>query len=215
MSRLGAVVLCGGQSRRMGRPKAWLPFGDEPLLSRVARVLVEVATPVVAVAAPDQVVPSLPAEVTLHRDPTEGRGPLQGIAVGLRALEGRCDYAFVSSTDAPFLHAHFIHRLHALARGHDVAVVREGPHFHHPLAAIYRPALATIAEGLLAEGRPRPFFLFEASDTRFVTPEEMLSDDVLKECDPNLHCLDNLNTPEDYEAALARWALSQGRPTSS
>jgi len=29
---LGAVVLCGGQSRRMGRPKAWLPFGPELLL---------------------------------------------------------------------------------------------------------------------------------------------------------------------------------------
>ncbi|MGH9205091.1 MAG: NTP transferase domain-containing protein, partial [Acidimicrobiales bacterium] len=32
MIRLGGVVLCGGQSSRMGRSKAWLPFGDELML---------------------------------------------------------------------------------------------------------------------------------------------------------------------------------------
>lgn len=204
MSPLGAVVLCGGRSRRMGRPKAWLPFGDEVLLTRVVRVLTEVASPVVAVAAPEQEVPPLPAGVTVHRDPEEGRGPLQGIAVGLRALEGQCEMAFVSSTDAPFLHATFIRRLQDLVDGHDVAVVRENRRFHHPLAAIYRPSLAAAAEQLLADGRPRPFFLFEASDTRFVSPEELLDDEALRRLDPELHCLDNLNTPEDYEAALAR-----------
>ena len=34
---LGAVVLCGGESRRMGQPKAWLPFGPERMLQRVVR----------------------------------------------------------------------------------------------------------------------------------------------------------------------------------
>ncbi len=213
MTPLGAVVLCGGRSRRMGRSKAWLPFGDEVLLTRVTRVLAEVAGPVVAVAAPGQTLPPLPEGVAVHHDPEEGRGPLQGIAVGLRALEGRCERAFVSSTDAPFLHAAFIRRLHELARDHDIAVVRENARFHHPLAAIYRPSVAAVAERLLAEDRPRPFFLFEASHTRFVSPDELLEDEALRALDPELHCLDNLNTPEDYEAALAR--LSPGRPTSS
>ena len=35
---LGAIVLCGGRSRRMGGPKAWLPFGPERLLQRVVRL---------------------------------------------------------------------------------------------------------------------------------------------------------------------------------
>ena len=51
----GAVVLCGGESRRMGRPKAWLPFGPERLLQRVVRLVGTVAHPVVVVAAPSQV----------------------------------------------------------------------------------------------------------------------------------------------------------------
>ncbi len=41
----GGIVLCGGQSKRMGRPKAWLPFGGETMLQRVVRVLAEVVHP--------------------------------------------------------------------------------------------------------------------------------------------------------------------------
>ena len=32
---VGGIVLCGGQSSRMGRPKAWLPFGNETMLERL------------------------------------------------------------------------------------------------------------------------------------------------------------------------------------
>ena len=38
---LGSVVLCGGESRRMGLPKADLPFGNELLIERVVRLLGE------------------------------------------------------------------------------------------------------------------------------------------------------------------------------
>ena len=55
---IGGVILCGGESRRMGRPKAWLPFGPETLLQRVVRLIGEVVNPLVVVAAPDQDVPA-------------------------------------------------------------------------------------------------------------------------------------------------------------
>src|SRR5262245_54263717 len=72
------IVLCGGQSKRMGRPKAWLPFAGELMLPRVVRLLGEVVAPIVVVAAPDQAVPPLPAHVAVVRDEAKGRGPLQG-----------------------------------------------------------------------------------------------------------------------------------------
>ena len=83
---LGAVILCGGQSRRMGQPKAWLPFGRERLLQRVVRLVSTAAEHVAVVAAPGQELPPLPASVVLARDPVRGKGPLQGLAAGLAAL---------------------------------------------------------------------------------------------------------------------------------
>ena len=57
---IAGIVLCGGQSKRMGKPKAWLPFGGELMLPRVVRILRTVVAPVVVVAAPDQDLPPLP-----------------------------------------------------------------------------------------------------------------------------------------------------------
>src|SRR3954470_13122208 len=99
--KVGGVILCGGRSSRMGRPKAWLPFGGELMLRRVVRVLRGVVEPVVVVAAPGQDVPELPAEVAIVRDEIEGKGPLAGLAAGLAALEGKAEATYLSSCDVP------------------------------------------------------------------------------------------------------------------
>src|SRR5437764_9686309 len=103
MIRTAGVVLCGGQSSRMGRPKAWLPFAGELMLPRVVRLLGEAVAPIIVVAAPGQDLPPLPSKVKIVRDEEKGRGPLQGLSAGLAALEGEADAAFASSCDVPFL----------------------------------------------------------------------------------------------------------------
>jgi molybdopterin-guanine dinucleotide biosynthesis protein A len=203
MNRVGGVVLCGGQSSRMGRPKAWLPVGDETMLGRVVRLLGEVVSPVVVVAAPGQDVPPLPPGVSVVRDAEQGRGPLQGLAAGLTALVGRADAAYASSCDVPLLRPAFVRRMVELLGDHAVCVPDVGG-FRHPLAAVYRVELAEVAARLLGEGRSRPAFLFELAATRVVRPEEL--DDV----DPHAESLRNLNSPEEYAAALA--ALRAGEP---
>jgi molybdopterin-guanine dinucleotide biosynthesis protein A len=191
----GGIVLCGGQSKRMGRPKAWLPFAGEIMLPRVVRLLGEAVRPVVVVAAPGQDVPPLPPEVTVVRDEERGRGPLQGLAAGLQALRGQVDAAYLSSCDVPFLWPAFVRRLIDLLGDQAICVPRVGD-YHHPLAAVYRVEVAEAVARLLAEDRLRPFFLFEAVPTRVVEAAE------LSDVDPTFQTLRNLNTPEDYEAAL-------------
>ena len=192
---VGGIVLCGGQSKRMGRPKAWLPFGPETMLQRVVRLLSSVVNPIVVVAAPEQDVPPLPAGVEVVRDEEKGRGPLQGLAAGLMALRGRADAAYLSSCDVPFLRPAFVRRLVELLGDHAICVPRVGD-YHHPLAAVYRLGVADAVARLLAEDRLRPFFLFEAVPTRVVEAAE------LSDVDPTFQTLRNLNTPEEYEAAL-------------
>ena len=193
--RTAGVVLCGGQSSRMGRPKAWLPFASETMLARVVRLLGEAVAPVVVVAAPGQDVPELPPEVAVVRDPERGRGPLQGLAAGLEALRGRADAAYLSSCDVPLLQPAFVRRLIDLLGGHDIAVPEVGG-YRHPLAAVYRLEVAPIAARLLAEDRLRPAFLFDQARTRVVRPEE------LADVGPDFRSLRNLNTPAEYEEAL-------------
>jgi molybdopterin-guanine dinucleotide biosynthesis protein A len=178
----------------MGRPKAWLPFGDELMLPRVVRLLSSVVSPVVVVAAPDQDVPPLRAGVVVVRDPERGRGPLQGLAAGLAALRG-VEAVYASSCDVPFLAPPFVRRMIELLGDHVVAVPDVGG-FRHPLAAVYRVEVLSVVEQLLAEDRLRPAFLFDLVPTRFVSEAE------LSDADPGLKTLRNLNTPEDYEAAL-------------
>src|SRR5437870_5297900 len=158
MLTVGGIVLCGGQSSRMGRPKAWLPFGGELMLPRVVRLMGEVVSPIVVVAALAQDLPPLPPDVEIVRDPVPARGPLQGLAAGLAALRGRADAAYLSSCDVPLLRPAFVRRLIDLLGDHAICVPDAGGYLH-PLAAVYRMAVAAVAERLLAGNRPRPAFL--------------------------------------------------------
>jgi molybdenum cofactor guanylyltransferase len=180
----------------MGTSKALLPFGPETMLQRVVRLLTGIVSPIVVVAAVDQDLPGLPPGVLVTRDEREGRGPLEGLAAGLKALPLDVDAAYVTSCDVPLLVPGFVSRLLQLAEGYDVALM-EMDGYTHPLSAVYRRTVLPHVEDLLANDRLRPAFLFEMVRTRRVTPPEMTA------ADPDLRTLRNLNTPQDYEEALA------------
>jgi molybdopterin-guanine dinucleotide biosynthesis protein A len=194
-SAAGGIVLCGGLSTRMGRPKAWLPFGPEFMLQRIVRVLSEVVSPIVVVAAVGQDLPELPATVEVLRDEHEALGPLAGLAVGLEALQGRVAATYVSSCDVPLLTAAFVARIVASLDGFDLAIPRDG-NYHHPLAAVYATRLAATVRELIAANRLRPVFLLEHSRAREIDVAE------LRPVDPELQSLQNINTPAEYAAAL-------------
>jgi molybdopterin-guanine dinucleotide biosynthesis protein A len=193
---VGGIVLCGGKSTRMGSPKALLPFGSETMLQRVVRLLGVVASPLVVVAAPTQDLPPLAESVIVTRDEREGRGPLEALRAGLKALPETVDAAYVTSCDVPLLVPAFVERMIDLLADHEISVM-EIDGFAHPLSAVYRRRTLPQVEALLAADRLRPIFLFEAVRTRRVQPIEMAS------VDPQLLTLRNLNTPQDYEDALA------------
>lgn len=195
--QVGGIVLCGGKSSRMGLPKATLPFGPELMLQRVLRILGEVVQPLVVVAAPSQVLPDLPTDVIIARDEREERGPLEGLFAGLNALGDAAEAAYVTSCDVPLLKPEFVSRMIELLGDHQICVPVEEK-FHHPLAAVYRTTVTAVVARLLAANRMRPVFLFDEVETRRVPIDQ------LKDIDPQLDTLMNLNTPEDYWKALSQ-----------
>jgi molybdopterin-guanine dinucleotide biosynthesis protein A len=123
------------------------------------------------------------------------------LAAGLQTLQGHAEAAYLSSCDVPFLQPAFVRRLIELLGDYAICVPRVGA-YHHPLAAVYRLSVGETVNRLLAENRLRPFYLFEAVPTRIVEPVE------LADVDPAFQTLRNLNTPEEYEAALREVAAS-------
>jgi molybdenum cofactor guanylyltransferase len=191
----------------MGTAKAALDWHGTTLLRRTTGIVARATGgPVVVVRAPGQDLPALPKGILVADDPREGKGPIQGIAAGLAALRGSADIAFVSSTDMPFLHPAFIRRvLRVLGESDstDVALpVARG--FKQPLAAAYRVSLADTAERLVKEDRLRPAFLFDECTVEQLDDEALRKDPVLAALDPDLDSVVNVNTPAEFEAALAR-----------
>ena len=195
----GAIILCGGKSARMGRDKAWLPFGpNEVMLQRVARLLGEAIglERIVCVASADQVLPRLPERVSVACDREPGCGPLAGLATGLAAIAGRADAVFVSGCDVPLLVPALVAQMFERLREQEIAVPDDG-HYVHPLAAVYRTSVLPIVESLLASGERSLMSVIERCQTARV------DSDSLRDIDPELSSLANCNTPEDYHRALA------------
>ena len=203
---LAGIVLCGGNSRRMGYSKALLPFGNETMLQRVIRIMSQVTSPVIAVKAESQHLPELPDHLLITQDRKPEQGPLEGIRMGLRALEQhdgntlKNAAAYVTSCDVPLLQPKFIQAVASQLGNAEAAVVVEDG-FRHPLAAVYRTSVIPVIDRLLDAGRQRPLFLFEQVDTVLIPTQDLLS------ADPKLSSLLNLNQPEDYLDALKQAKL--------
>jgi molybdenum cofactor guanylyltransferase len=196
--KCGAIILCGGKSSRMGRDKATLPFGQELMLQRVAR-LVGAAVPsasVVVVAAAGQAVPKLSDGIQIIRDSNAYHGPLAAMASGFRALANHSlDAVFVTGCDAPLTEPKLVGRLFALLGARDAVVPIDQGRFY-PLAAAYRPTILPHIERMIAAKQLRASDLFGEINALHVPVEE------LRNVDPRLASLWNVNSEEDYVAAL-------------
>jgi molybdopterin-guanine dinucleotide biosynthesis protein A len=204
MAVVGAVVLAGGRSSRMGEPKALLEWHGSTLLRRVVGLASRGCEgPVVVVRAAGQQLPDLPAAVRVLDDEQEGRGPLQGVAAGLAALRDEVEHAFVCATDLPFLHPRFVRRVVRAVEARDVALPVVGG-FRQPLAAAYRTALADRAHALLAQDRRRVTYLLEDAEVAALDEAALLEDAGVRAADPQLDSVLGVNDRTAYEQARAR-----------
>lgn len=199
--RAGGIVLCGGESKRMGVHKATLPFGSELMLQRVVRLLSQVVEPIVVVAAAGQRLPELASSVIVARDERECCGPLEGLRAGIAAISPHADAAYATSCDVPLLSAAFVCRMIVELDEHDAAVPVDGDLFH-PLAAVYRISILASIELHLEHKHRRTSDLFNSVATHRVPVQD------LRSVDPELLTLMNVNTPSDYAKALQLAGLS-------
>ena len=131
--KFSAVLLAGGESRRMGSEKATLLFHGEPLWQRQIRVLRELESQEIFISARSEL-PWRPVDIELILDEAPSRGPLSGLAAAL--LRMRTNHLLVLAVDMPFMTSEQMRALWGLATLGCGVLPMIGDRAE-PLAAIY------------------------------------------------------------------------------
>ena len=194
------LVLAGGRSTRMRRDKATIEYrpGETQLDAAMKLLEGRVARAFVSVRA-DQA-----GEATrAHHPHIVDRGGLEGPIAGISAAfaEHPAVAWLVLACDLPFLDARTLDTLIAARDVANEATAYRSSHdgLPEPLCAIYEPHAREALAAYLATGKncPRKFLI--GARTRLVDQ-------------PNPRALDNVNTVEEYGAAMTM--LSNGRATT-
>jgi len=191
----GAIILAGGQSRRMRRDKALLPIGGQTLIERLTGQLAGHFAEILISTQDPALFDFLPFRVVV--DEGKGAGPIMGLLSGLKAASYPVN--FVIGGDIPDIDLTFISELAARAAGSDIVVPVISPGKYEPLFAFYHKNVISHIEDLLRQGEKQIIKLFALCRTTYVPFR-------------NSGWYFNLNTPDDYRAYLEKTGLPNTAP---
>lgn len=196
------VIQAGGESRRMGRSKATVPFCGRPLICRLIERLSPVADELIITTNEPENLAFLHAEypqlhIQLVCDAVNERGALPGLYTALRAA--RNPFVAVVACDMVLASPSLVvaEALEMTRTGAD-AVVPVNKHGFEPFHAIYRRmgCLPAVREAL-NEGEKRAQVFFSQVNVCEFPQRKVLA------AEPMGGCFMNANTPEEL-AALER-----------
>jgi molybdenum cofactor cytidylyltransferase len=128
---IGGILLAAGESRRMGFPKAILPYGNTTFLEHLVSVLTGQVDPLIVVSGAVEL--SAKARLIVNKDWQLGQ--LSSLQCGLRALPAEVDGAMVALVDHPCVDRALVAKLIAEFEAHHPPVLI--PTFHgrrgHPM----------------------------------------------------------------------------------
>ncbi len=216
--KVALLIIAGGESRRMGDDKLLLPVPPRgiPLIRHVVEQLLPVASSALVVANDASIGTALrqlgesgaekltenpvaQVRVDCLPDDNPGHGPLGGLATGLRRVEG---WALAVAGDMPFVSAAVCKHLISLADSEIDAIVPTAHGLAQPLHAVYHRRCLPAVEKSLAAGLRRMDSFWPDARIRKVSAA------TLRSLDPELRTFVNVNTPSQWQEALA--LLSQG-----
>jgi len=191
------LILAGGLSRRLGRPKALEVVAGKTIIERVGEAIAPFAGEVVVSIA------EAPMGETLQRllptaafviDRRPWKGPIEGIMRGTEVARG--ERLLVAPCDAPLLRPELYRLLFASLGAHDAAVPKID--VLDPVRAVYRvAALRRVLSGRKT-ALPSPSSLVDRLDAVFVLEEQ------LRTVDPHLDSFLDMNDASDLETVRAR-----------
>jgi len=202
---LTGVVLAGGSSSRMGRPKPLVVLGGKLILARIKEALDRVCDEIVLVVAADQddATPDTGLALGMHvvADRLRDAGPLAGIETGLKATS--TPRAFLVAADHPFLSPDLIVGMADVAnKGQFDTVVPSKDGRLEPLHAVYstKAWLPTVSSALDA-GRRSIYDLVNSAIETGDPRVHLMKDAELASFDPDGRSLFDIDTPDSLAQA--------------
>ena len=183
-----AIILAGGDSRRMGQDKAALMLDGQTLLDGVVATMQRIFPSVIVSVRQ----PRAGLDVAQVCDEQPAGGPLAGLIAGLAQAE--TPWAFAVACDMPFVTQEVVERLAACRAGQHAVVPLVGG-YPQPLAAFYAASCLDAMRASLAQGDKSLRGMLQKLEVRYVNEAE------LREVDPQLRSFFDLDTPQDYQAA--------------
>lgn len=200
-SSIGAAILAGGESKRMGQNKALLRLStDGPtLVDTVVARLAEAGytSPLLVANTPaDYAFLGLPT----FPDSVRGKGALGGILTALQRSPH--ERVLVVACDMPALNPALLRYMSMQPAGYDAYVPAwlspSGERQVEPLHAIYARSCIPVIEGRIREGRLKLGDMLGALNVLYLPEAEM------RGYDPELRSFSNINTPEEWAALAAQ-----------
>jgi len=184
-----AIVMAGGDSRRMGTDKANVTLGEKTLLQTVTATMQQLFPQVIVSVRQPRAGIDLPQVC----DEVPDGGPLAGLAACLGQIT--TPWACMVACDMPFVVPEVVELLAGYRLKHQsvVPVVHGHP---QPLAAFYATSCLAPLRASLAAQQKGLRGVLKQLDVRYVDEAEML------EADPHLRSFFDLDTPQDVEAAM-------------
>lgn len=206
-------VLAGGQSRRMGRDKASLPFAGQPLIARAVAILQRAGLET-AIAGERA---DLAVYAPVVEDRVHAQGPLGGICSALESMTVR--WGVFLPVDVPLMPADYIVYLLRHARNSGAVVTIASVHrVARVFPAVLDRAVLPTLRTHLESGQRRCFDAFEAGanacgQQMAVVPAETLEETGAAGNASRLAAGQwflNVNTPDDLAQAesLARHGIA-------
>jgi molybdopterin-guanine dinucleotide biosynthesis protein A len=193
------VILAGGKSRRMGRDKAFLPFGYGLLIERVIEVVQQVTADVILITnTPEQY---RHFGLPMFFDAIADAGSLGGIYTGL--VSAKTPYSLCLACDMPFVKPTFLRFLCDMVADADVVIPRNVEDFQ-PLCAVYSRVCREPIRHKIEAGRLKITGFFDEIRVHIIEGE------LLARYDPHDIMFFNANTPEEYEQARRLLASGPG-----
>jgi len=197
---LSAVILAGGDSKRMGTNKALLQLEGKNLIDHVFFKLYDLFSEIVIVTDRPNEFAYLPAKLTGDIFVQEDKNALRGIHAGLTVSANPS--CFVVGCDMPFLSLSLVEHMSRFALDFD-AVVPRLDDYHQPLFAFYNKSALNLITTRLENKRFKIVDLYSELKTKEIEEE------IIRALDPYLLSFSNINTKEDFITAQKQYYDSQ------